>query len=118
MERNVVDSTRSYIGNWKKRFRASTFTLLEQHLKIERGWSQHRRCFKDARETIGEHVVPPITRHWCTTLQETGKKCRGSAASKPLKLGREGNTSVRENVKARVSACKAGLSCSITYIYG
>ena len=29
-----------------------------------------RRCFKDARDTIGEHAVPPITRHWRTTLQE------------------------------------------------
>ena len=34
-----------------------------------------------------EHVVPLIIRHWRTTLHDTGKKCRGSAASQPLKLG-------------------------------
>ena len=60
MERNVADSTG--IIHRKKTLRAGTFTLLEHHLKIQRGWSQHGRCFKDARETIGEHVVPPIPR--------------------------------------------------------
>ena len=73
-----------------------------------------------------EHVVPLITRHWRATLHDTGKKCHASAASYPLKLGWEDNTSARENVdsddedfgkriaqNARVSVCKAGL-CSQT----
>ena len=77
----VVDCTGIIHRKWEKRFRAGTFTHVGATLENSTWMEPTRRCFQDARETIGKHVLPPITRHWRSTLQETGQKCRGSAAS-------------------------------------
>ena len=59
-------------------------------------------------------VVPPKSTTWRTnscgcplTLHDTGKRCPGSAASQPLKLGWGKNTSARENVEGEeVPVCE------------